>query len=348
MKKDMTHWYQPKEKAKEYLRHRRERRHGGEKEEWYGKWPFFDWTQDTFYTRNFFDFLIVPQNHALVKLNLGRVGEVIREDKHGGIIYDDRTSEEKLLGEPPKIKGEARRYRDFPYGGTFGPGLHFALTLMGLSEIAVVYTGQRELHLENSNVLTRDPIQMDKVDALLTYHVYDPLLAMTGTERGESFEDLTKLFGEARLTDTINDSSLDQILRAKGTQTNLAYNYDDAGNLEKDSEGNPIIYNPLELRRIGVKIDGLRVTEYKLPKNVEELFSARVEASIAAEAAQFHRKAGEVYDASDPSRGAREVLWTQSASQKDSNVSYDVHTGKVADSIREFANALANLLNKKS
>lgn len=312
-------------------------RHGGKKEEWFGARPFFDWVPDRPYTRALFDFLIVPQNYALVKQNLGRVGSIVRENARGETIEDTRNHEEKLLGDPPKLPDEVKRYRDWPYGGVFGPGLHFALTLMGLSRLTVVYTGQRRLDLKDRNVLTRDPIQMKEVDALLTCHVYDPLLAVIGSEEGENFEELTRRFAKARLTDIINNSTLDQILAAKGAQTNFAYDYDASGNLVRDENNNPVRYEPIELQRIGVKIDGLRVTEYKLTPEIDALFKTRVAASIAAQAADYHRTAGAAYDADDPSRGAREVLWTEKASEEGSKVRYDVHTGKLADSLHDIA-----------
>ncbi len=315
----MAHWYQPKEKLKEI----RERRHGGKREDCFDNWPFYDYVVDEFYTRALFDLLIVPQEHKLVKLNLGRVGALIRVDEQGHIIpQEDKTTK------------AVKEYRDWPYGGVFEPGFHFAFTPLGLSKLAVVFTGQRQEPIQSRNLITKDFIEMKEVDAMLTYSVVDPLAAMTVAPKSD-FKGLTREFAKARLTDAINDRTLDELFKEKTEKTNFAW---------KENE------QPKELERIGVKVDGLRVTKYDFPPELEKELAARgilvARARGTAEAAVQHSVAGAVYDASDASRGAREILYTESASRQGSNVKYDVHTGMIAKAIEKLADSLQSVFKR--
>ncbi|MCA9485702.1 MAG: hypothetical protein KC506_02565, partial [Nanoarchaeota archaeon] len=298
-------------------------RHGGVRNDCLGKWPLRDYVVDKFYTRFLFDMLVVPKDHALVKLNLGRVGNLIREDANGQPIpaEDDQTP-------------IARQYRDWPGGGVFGPGFYpFEFTWFGTSQLAVVYTGQRKKSLEPQNASTKDNVEMANIDAMLTYKVVDPLQAMTAVQNSD-FQGLTEDFAKARITDVIGDNTLEELLITKGERTNFVYDFDEKGKIVNK-------YNPPELEGIGIEIDGIRVTKYDLPKELNEALAKRAvivaNAKGAHEAAIQHGLAGKIYDLSP---GAREVLFTQGASRADSHIEYDVAKGKLADAAQTVANAV--------
>lgn len=332
-------WYHPMEFGK-WRRKRFEKRFG----KCYGDNFFERWPVDKFYTKPILDLLIIPEGYHGVKLNLGRTGKMIKEDADGNILPEDAPA-----------NSVARQYRDWPYGGLWKPGFHLMWSLFGLGQLAVVYTGPRQETISNLELTTGDLAPVG-VDAVMFYRVQDPISAMT-SGRGD-FRKAVVETAKASVSDFVGDHDLEELLRLRGAKNNIAAQW---------NRENPA---PEVLKEIGVKIDSLYLSEVRATPELQAAIAAKValvqqaQGQLAAEqyraqakvmqaradeeASRFHETAGARYqDTPD----AKDVLFAEAARQKDSNVRYDAHTGKIADAVKDglsgIAKAVENIFKPK-
>lgn len=254
-----------------------------------GSGPFYRYPTDQFFWDPIGRIMIIPEGYLGVRQRLGSLGQVksFREDPEGNEIYQGK-------------RGVVKR-RGFPWAGLEEPGLKVMISGYGLlSRMAVVNTQQQEKDIDGAKLFTKDGIET-KIDATFTYHVVDPVRAMTkGQEKG--YQELVEDLATMRLSGVVNSRSLSEL------QDDVA-----GTNLIKNRDGTN--YNIPELELIGIEIDGIYIKSINPPNNLAQALGAEaiarseakalnIRASADADAAVKHEAAGKIYDASP---GARRV-----------------------------------------
>ena|SRR3989344_1181748 len=325
----MTHWLTSPGKAWKKRRDRKKAEREEERKTHIDGGILFGYPTDKFFTRPIKKpFLVIPKGYLGVRQRFGQIGEVIEpiKDPHGNEFNDEGD--------------RVKNYRAIPYGGLVEPGFHFMVSLGGLlSRMAVVDARLRTESLELTNVVVEGfTFQLPKVVATLNYAVIDPVRAMTGAE---DYRKTTHEMAKVRIRDILASNTLEKIAELKGRHNDLS--------------PTPEENQAKQLAKAGVQIQGLYITDFDIPNELEKLLAAATLARRNAEAqvetagaykraASIDAQTGGIY-AGNP--GAEEVLRMRTA-QGSNGVGYSPHISVLGRFISEGLGKIADALRGKT